>query len=142
MYADDTTVTYSAEDIGALCDDLNEELANISVWMPSNKLTLNANKSEFLIVGHKRQLNSIQQLVQLKIGDDLVRKVLKVKYLGLEVDENLTWNEQYKALKYKIKCRPSSIRKLANILPQTKLEQVYRVLVESHLRYGNKLWGS
>ena len=36
----------------------------------------------------------------------------------------------------------SSIRKLATILPQTKLEQVYRALVESHLRYGNELWDS
>ena len=49
----------SAEDIETLCDDLNEELANISEWMRSNKLSLNANKSEFLIVGHKRQLNGI-----------------------------------------------------------------------------------
>ena len=44
MYADDTTVTYSAEDIEALCDDLNEELTNISEWMQSNKLTLNASE--------------------------------------------------------------------------------------------------
>ena len=36
----------------------------------------------------------------------------------------------------------SSIRKLKDILPQSKLEQVYRALVESHLRYGNELWGS
>ena len=56
--------------------------------------------------------------------------------------ENLTWNEQYKCLKNKIKCGLSSIRKLATTLPQTKLEQVYRALIESHLRYANKLWGS
>ena len=63
MYADDTTVTYSVEDVETLCDDSNEELANISEWMRSNKLNLNASKSEFLIVGHKRQLNGIQQHV-------------------------------------------------------------------------------
>ena len=60
----------------------------------------------------------------------------------IPADENLTWNEQYKGLKQKIKCGLSSIRKLTNILPQTKLEQVYRALVECHLRYGNELWGS
>ena len=70
IYADDTTVTYSAENTEALCDNLNEELANISDWMRSNNLSLNSSKSEFLIVGHSRQLNSIQQQVQLKIGDD------------------------------------------------------------------------
>ena len=54
MYVDDTTVTYSAEDIETLCDDLNEELTSISEWMQSNKLSFNASKPEFLIVGHKR----------------------------------------------------------------------------------------
>ena len=51
MYADDTSVTCSAEDIDTLCDDLRTELTNISEWMRQNKLSLNANKSEFLIVG-------------------------------------------------------------------------------------------
>ena len=64
MYADDTTMTYSADDIETLCDDLNEELTNISEWMRSNKLSLNASKSEFLIVGHKRQPNGIEKPVQ------------------------------------------------------------------------------
>ena len=58
--------------------------------MRSNELSLNANKSEFLIVGNKRQLNGFQQTVQLRINDESIKKVQKVKYLGLEVDENLT----------------------------------------------------
>ena len=93
MYADDTTVTYSAEDIKTLCDGLSEGLADTSEWMQvASKLSLNARKSEVLIVGHKRKLNSIQQPVQLKIDDDSMRRVQKVKYLGPEVDKNLTWN--------------------------------------------------
>ena len=56
------------------------------------KLSLNASKSEFLIVGRKRQHNSIEKPVQLMIDEDSVRRVQKLKCLGLEVDENLTWN--------------------------------------------------
>ena len=82
MYADDKTVTYSADDIGTLCDDLNEELTNISEWLRSSTLSLNASKPEFLIVGHKRQLNGIEKPVQLMIDEDSVRRVQKVKYLG------------------------------------------------------------
>ena len=36
----------------------------------------------------------------------------------------------------------SSLRKLKNILPQSKLDQVYKALLESHLRYSDELWGS
>ena len=58
------------------------------------------------------------------------------------MDENLTWNDQYKIIKGKIKNALSSLRKLKNILPQTKLDQVYEALLESHLRYSDELWGS
>ena len=79
-------------------------MTNISEWIRSIRLSRNTSKSELLIVGHKRQLNCIKKPVQLKIDEDSVRRVQKVKYLGVEVDEILTWNEQYKCLKNKIKC--------------------------------------
>ena len=63
--------------------------------MRNNKLRLSASKSESLIIGHKMHLNDIAECVQLMIDEDSVRRAQKVKYLGLEVDENLTWNEQY-----------------------------------------------
>ena len=151
MYADYTSATCSAEDIDTLCDDLRTELTNISEWMRQNKLSLNANKFEFLTVAHKRQLNVIHEPVQLKVHQKPIRRVKKVKYLGIMVDESLRWNEQYNSVKCKVKCGLSSICKLKDILPKTKLkifypktklEQVYIALVESHLRYGNEQWGS
>ena len=36
----------------------------------------------------------------------------------------------------------AALRKLKNILPQSKLLDVYRALVESHLRYANVVWGA
>ena len=111
MYADNTNVTCSAEDIDTLCDDLRTELANISEWMRQNKRSLNANKN-FLIVGHKRQLNGIHEPVQIKVDEEPIRRIQRVKYLGIRVDENLSWNEQYESLQCKVKCGLSSIRKL------------------------------
>ena len=58
------------------------------------------------------------------------------------MDENLTWNEQYKILKGKIENTLSSLRKLKNMLPQTKFDPVYKALLESHLRDSDELWGS
>ena len=52
------------------------------------------------------------------------------------------WKERYKAIKNKLKGGLSSLRKLKNILPQRKLDQVYKALFESHLRYGNIVWST
>ena len=142
MYADDTSVTCFAEDVEELYNDLQNELINISDWMRQNKMSLNAKKSEFMIIGHKRQLNRIQNPIRLDIGGEELKRVHEVKYLGVSVDESLSWTVQYKKLKSKLKSGLSSILKLKNILPQTKLDQVYRALLESHLRYCNQIWGS
>ena len=131
MYANDTSVTCSAEDLTELCNDLKTEVGNVAEWLRLNKLSLNTDKTEYMVVGHKRQ--TISEPIEIKINEEPIKRVQTVKYLGTMVDENLTWNEQYKKLKGKIKSALSSLQKLRNILPQSKLDQVYRALLESHL---------
>ena len=141
MYADDTSITCSAEDLTELCNDLKTEVGNIAEWLRLNKLSLNTDKTEYMVVGHKRQTNSISEPIEININEEPIKRVQKVKYLGTMVDENLKWNEQYKKLKGKIKSALSSLQKLRNILPQSKIDQVYMALLESHLRYSDDLWG-
>ena len=52
MYADDTRVTCSAEDLTELCNDLKTEVGNIAEWLRLNKLSLNTDKTEYMVVGH------------------------------------------------------------------------------------------
>ena len=62
--------------------------------------------------------------------------------MGINIDEGLKWEEQYKTVKNKLKGGISSLTKLKDILPQRKLEQVYKALFESHLRYDDIVWNS
>ena len=52
MYAHDTCVSIASENLSDLKTDLKNELENTSNWMRISKLSLNASKSEFLVVGH------------------------------------------------------------------------------------------
>ena len=53
------------------------------------------------------------------------------------VDDYLNWGDQFKIVKSKT-CRGlASLKKLKNILPQSKFGSVYYAIVESHLRYAN-----
>ena len=131
MYTVDTSVTCSAEDLNELCNDLKTEVDNIAEWLRQNKLSLNTDKTEYMVVGHKRQTNSISEPIEIKINQEPIKRVQKVKYLGTMVDEKLTWNEQYKKIKSKIKSALSFLQKVRNILPQSRLDQVYRALLES-----------
>ena len=141
MYADNTSITCSAEDFAELCYDLKTEVDNIAEWLRQNKLSLNTDNTEYMVVGHKRQTNSTSEPIEIKQTEEPIKRVQKVKYLGTMEDENLTWNDQDKKLKGKIKSALSYLQKLRNILPQSKLDQVYRALLQSHLRYSDEFVG-
>ena len=94
-----------------------------------------------MVIGHKRQTNHITGPLAVNVNGEPIKRAQQVKCLGIMVDENRTWNEQYKSLKGKIKNALSSLWKLKNILPQSKLDQVYKALLESHLRYSDELSG-
>ena len=144
MYAVDTCVNIASENLNELPTDLKNELENVSNWMRINKLSLNAGKSEYMVIGHRRQLNKIgNDLPDLFLNNEVIKRVDKTKYLGINIDEeSLHWKEQYKGIKNMLKWGLSSLRKLRNVLPQRKLDQVYKALFESHLRYGNIVWST
>ena len=143
MYADDTCVTIASENLNDLITDMKNELENISNWMRINQFSLNASKSQFMVIGHRRKLNRVDnELSNLVLNNEVIKRVDKVKYLGINIDESLNWEEQYKTVKNKLKGGISSLRKLKDILPQRKLEQVYKALFESHLRYCDIVWNT
>ena len=110
--------------------------------MRINKLSPNPEKTEYMIIGHSRKLNTLNTSNPLTINGTDIKRVTKTKSLGIVVDENLSWDEQYNTLKGKIYGGLSSLKKLKNIIPQTKLFSVYYAIIESHLRYANEIWGS
>ena len=59
-----------------------------------------------------------------------------IKYLGIQTNEGLNWDAQYKVAKMKLKVGLAAHSKLKDILQQSKLSQVYKALLESHVRYA------
>ena len=107
------------------------------------QLSLHTSKSEYVVIGHRRQLYRVgNDLPDLVLNNEVIKRAGKTKYLGINIDESLSWKEQYKTIKNKLKGDLSSLRKLKNILPQRKLYQVYKALFENHLRYGNIVWSA
>lgn len=69
-YADDTNITLSGSDLNNLDDVLNHELSNVSTWLISNKLSLNVEKTKYLVFARKKNVNDIE----VKICDKVIEK--------------------------------------------------------------------
>ena len=95
MYADDTSATTVSENLNDLIADLKNELKNISNWLRVNKLSLNASKSEFIVVGQRRKLNRVDdEFPNLVLNNEVIKRAEKIKQLGINIDESLNWEEQ------------------------------------------------
>ena len=110
--------------------------------MRINKLSPNPPKTEYMIIGHSRKVNTLNISNALSLNDSVIKRVTKTKSLGVTVDEKLKWGEYFNTVKGKICSRLASLKKSTNIIPQRKLCSVYYAIVESHLRYSNEIWGS
>ena len=78
MYADDACVNIASENLNELLTDLKNELENISNWMRIDKLSLITSKSEYMVIGHRRQLNKVgNDLPDLVLNNEVIKRVDK-----------------------------------------------------------------
>jgi hypothetical protein len=60
---------------------LNTEIQIIHTWLTAKKLTLNATKTEFMIIGSKHNLTKVQTDPIITIGNNNIKRVYKTKSL-------------------------------------------------------------
>ena len=87
--------------IDSIANTLNEDLANISDCMKANKLSLNASKTEYMVVGSHKRLHQTQSDPPITLGDNQIKRVKVTKWLGLMI-ETLTWDDQVTLITKKV----------------------------------------
>ena len=141
IYADNTNVTIASNDKEKIVADPQVELENIAEWMRVNKPSPNPSKTEYMIIGHPRKPKGTNAPIGLTLSRKEIKQVSSTKSPGVMVDDYLNWYDQFKIVKSKISGELASLKKLKNILPQSKLGSVYYAIVESHLHYADVIWG-
>ena len=89
MYADDTNLTSHSDDINKLEELLNFEMCNIHQWLLSNKLTLNVDKTEYMIIGTRQRLTKVSKEANVSIDGKTVKQVYSRNTLGVIIDDKL-----------------------------------------------------
>ena len=105
MYADDTSLCFKSKDLSRLNEAINEDLSHLDTWLISNKLSLNVAKTQSMLVSTKAKKNALDrsnQNVQVKIHGTELEVVSKIKYLGVQLDNNLDWKVQVQAVSSKV----------------------------------------
>ena len=87
MYADDTHyITSAGSDLHLIQSGLSHDLEKLSKWLLSNRLTLNATKTEFMLIGSRQRLSILSDTLELSIDNAPIEQVSSVKSLGIYTD--------------------------------------------------------
>ena len=89
LFADDTSVFMSDNNLYNLCTRFNYELDKLSKWLSVNKLVLNTKKTNYMVFTNRY----INTNIDIKIGDENIKCVPSLKFLGITIDNKLTWHE-------------------------------------------------
>ena len=148
MYADDTSLCFKSKDLSRLNEAINEDLSHLDTWLISNKLSLNVAKTQSMLVSTKAKKNALDrsnQNIQVKIHGTELEVASKIKYLGVQLDNNLDWKDQVQvqvqAVSSKVSRGLGLLKHAKNFLPFSALTSLYTSIIEPHFRYCCSVWG-
>ena len=137
-FADDTSIIYSSNHLKTIEANLNFDLKCVSEWLKSNRLSLNVKKTKLLFFRSKYK--TIQENISIKIQGVRINPSSHVKYLGIFIDEHLSWKHQIKELSNKLSRANGIISKLRHHAPKSAVLSVYYALFYSHMVYACSVW--
>ena len=139
LFADDTNIYYEAENLYQLQRVISKELKKVKIWLDVNKLSLNIDKTNYIIF--KSPQHSSSETVSIKIGSLPVKRTSYVKFLGILLDENLSWKYHLTELSKKLARTCGMFFKVRHFLPINVLICLYNSLFSPFLQYGILVWG-
>ena len=131
LFADDTNIYYESNDLAILMRRVNKELKKLKLWLDSNKLAFNVDKTNFVLFHspHKK----LSEYADLKIGKQFIQRTLYVKFLGVMIDEHLTWKYHTTELCKKLSRTAGIFFKVRHHVPLPTLICLYNSLFSSFL---------
>ena len=85
LYADDTRVFVNDKNLDKLLEILNDELNKLSTWLKANKLSLNVNKTHYILF-HRARIKLPDAFLNVYMSNSTLTKVECCKYLGVILD--------------------------------------------------------
>ena len=134
MFADDTSAFIKEKNIHKLFKKGNNEISRIDQWLIANKLSINTSKTKCMLFRSKHS-NTQHTNLNLFIRNNKIEQVSSLKFLGVYIDEYLSWCPHMKYLLSKLRSCLGATRKIRSFLNQKSLLTLYHSFFNSHLQY-------
>ena len=137
LYADDANIIVSGETVSDVMRQLSELAPALVRWVECNGLKLNLKKTNYMIFS-KQHIPGVQNVF---INGTRIERKPEARFLGVIMDEKLTWAKHIKAMRIKMNRYIGIMYKLKSLLPLKARLQIYHSFVQSHLNFCPLVWG-
>ena len=140
LFADDTTIFFQSNNVNDIILTGKNIMIQLTTWFKANKMTLNSEKSSFTIFKSSRK--TISNLPDtIEFHDQKIKRTSHVKFLGVVLDETLTWNHHINELCSKLKRLFHIFYNIRNLLLKDNIKTIYFALIYSRIKYGISVYG-
>ena len=109
-FADDTNLIFPSKKVGTIESTVNNELKLLVEWLKANKLSLNESKTELIIFQSPNR--RLQSKISIKLNNYKLCLKPDVTYLGVTIDEVLSWQKHIQNVSSKLSSVNGIISKL------------------------------
>ena len=137
-FADDTNLLCLSNSIKKLSKLVNADLKHLLNWLNANKISLNVKKTEMIIFKSKQK--KLEGDLKIKLCGKRLYPTESVKYLGVKIDANLTWQHHVNDLSTKLNRANSLLFKMRKYVSLKILRSIYFATFDSYLSYCCLVW--
>ena len=136
LFADDTTIFSHHRSKQFLKYMISHDIELLMDWFKANQLSLNMEKTTMI------KFWPDTTPFEIHIGDTIIKTSKFMKFLGVTIDENLTWSCHTDNLLDKLLANKRLLQNAKKLLTNATLKLIYYAHIHSHLIYSLSVWGS
>ena len=131
----------------------NEVLSIINAFMKSNLLHINLDKCCYMyftpkvkkLENNNDEIDEIEDFADitntLNINGVTIPEVNNTKFLGVTIDNQITWIPHINNLYKKLKSATGMLKRISSNIPETNFKSLYYALIEIHMSYCITVFG-
>jgi len=138
LFADDTSIIISGQNVFRFREELNATVGNISNWFQVNSLSLNISKTYFMQFSSK---NTNYYDTHVSYENNSISKVSDTKFLEININNTLSWKTHIEEMLLKLCSACFAMKSVKPLASEQMLKIIYYSYFHSIMSYGVIFWG-
>ena len=130
MFADDTVLCSHLDPKNPNLTANQQDLDSLHTWCKKHNLSINLNKTSYVIFGQKRLINKVaKKQIQVKVNGMPIKQAEAFKYLGFTIDSTLSLNTHINTVIRTVNAKLNTLMQTRKLVGEKTALLVYKTLI-------------